>query len=144
MCACTPASWPDSEIASLVEVGAVRRSLRRRPEKRSKADLDALYEWWLTSRDETFKTLRSTHDALVREQADIKARGTIAHVMQEKDEAAMAFILNRGEYDQRRDQVAPETPDDAAAVPRAICRATGWASPNGCCGPSTRSRPASR
>ena len=32
------------------------------------------------------------------------------YVMQEKTEAAMAFVLNRGEYDQRKDQVTPDTP----------------------------------
>src|SRR5262249_29490036 len=38
------------------------------------------------------------------------SRGTIAHVMQEKSEEAMAYILFRGEYDKRRDPVKPETP----------------------------------
>ena len=37
-------------------------------------------------------------------KAAIKSRGTIAHVMQEKADAAMAYILFRGEYDKRRDQ----------------------------------------
>jgi cytochrome c553 len=100
---------PDSEIVALSNT-AIFAVVAAAPEKRTKEQLDALYEWWLTSRDETFKTAAKNHEALVREQADIKARGTIAHVMQEKDEAAVAFILNRGEYDQRRDQVAPKTP----------------------------------
>jgi hypothetical protein len=100
---------PDSEIAALSK-SALFAVVALAPEKRSKEDLNALYEWWLTSRDEAFKTASQQHEALVREQADIKARGTIAHVMQEKDEAAIAYILNRGEYDQRRDQVSPDTP----------------------------------
>lgn len=79
-------------------------------EKRSPADVDALYEWWLTSRDDGFQKRSKEFDALVREQSEIKARGTVAHVMQEKPDTAMAFVLNRGEYDQRRDKVEPGTP----------------------------------
>jgi hypothetical protein len=58
-----------------------------------------------------FKTRLS---GLEKEQAAVKSAGTIAHVMQEKQEAAMAYILFRGDYDKRRDQVTPETP---AALP---------------------------
>ena len=42
------------------------------------------------------------------------ARGTIAHVMQERTEPPMAYILFRGEYDKRRDPVQADTP---AALP---------------------------
>jgi hypothetical protein len=80
------------------------------PDKRTNEQLDSLYAWWLTNRDDTFKSISETHAALTREQNDIKGRGTIAHVMQEKDQAALAYVLYRGEYDQRRDQVAPNTP----------------------------------
>ena len=51
---------------------------------------------------------------LEREEKEIKARGTVAHVMQERTEPAMAFVLFRGDYDKRRDQVSPGTP---AALP---------------------------
>jgi hypothetical protein len=69
-----------------------------------------LYDWWLTTVDDSYKALSQTHDSLVRAQADVQARATIAHVMQERPEAPVAFVLNRGEYDQRLDQVAPATP----------------------------------
>ena len=107
----------DGEIASLAN-SALSAVVAAPPDKRSEADVDSLYDWWLTSRDETFKTLAQQHDALMREQADIKARGTIAHVMQEKPEAAMAFVLNRGEYDQRQRSGDARHAGDAAAVPR--------------------------
>jgi mono/diheme cytochrome c family protein len=47
---------------------------------------------------------------LDREEIAIKKRGTFAHVMHERAEPAMAFILDRGEYDKRRDPVKPGTP----------------------------------
>jgi hypothetical protein len=100
---------PDSEVVSLAK-SAVFAVLATPPDKRTNEQLDSLYAWWLTNRDDTFKSISETHAALTREQNDIKGRGTIAHVMQEKDQAALAYVLYRGEYDQRRDQVAPNTP----------------------------------
>src|SRR5213079_2121455 len=40
----------------------------------------------------------------------IRSRGTIAHVMSERAEPGMAYILNRGDYDKRKDKVTPATP----------------------------------
>ncbi len=99
----------DGEIASLAK-SALSAVIAAAPDKRTEADLNGLYDWWLATVDEAYKALSQTHESLVRAQADVQGRSTIAHVMQEKDEAAIAFILNRGEYDQRRDQVAPSTP----------------------------------
>ncbi len=100
----------DGEIASLAK-SALSAVVAAPADKRTEDDLNSLYDWWLTSLDDVYKTLSQTHDALVRAQADVQARATIAHVMQERPEAPIAFVLNRGEYDQRKDQVSPDTPD---------------------------------
>jgi hypothetical protein len=100
----------DSEIASLAML-PLSTVVATAPEKRTTAGLDTLYVWWLTSIDEAYKTLSQTHASLVREESDIKSRATTAHVMQERAAAAVAHVLHRGEYDQRRDQVTPDTPD---------------------------------
>ena len=99
----------DSEVASLAKL-SLSAVVAAPPEKRSEADLNSLYDWWLTSIDANYQSLSNKHEALVREQADIKARGTSGYVMQERPEAPTAFVLNRGEYDQRKDQVSPATP----------------------------------
>src|SRR5207302_6123414 len=39
------------------------------------------------------------------------------HVMQERDEAAVAYVLNRGEYAQRKDKVLPATPEALPPMP---------------------------
>jgi hypothetical protein len=98
------------EVTSLANA-ALSAVIAAAPEKRSAADVNLLYSWWLETLDEAYQKLKRSHDVLVRVQNEIKGRSTIAHVMQEKSEAPMAFVLNRGEYDQRRDQVAPDTPD---------------------------------
>ncbi len=47
----------------------------------------------------------------------IKERSTVAHVMHERSEPAMAHLLFRGEYDKRRDPVKADTPDVLPAMP---------------------------
>ena len=44
------------------------------------------------------------------EQKEIAGRGTVAHVMKERDDSAEAYLLFRGEYDKRRDKLSPATP----------------------------------
>ena len=100
---------PDGDVASLAR-SALAAVIAAKPEDRSPADIESLYEWWLTNSDDQYQNLAKKRDDLTREQADIQARSTTGYVMQEKPEAPIAFVLNRGEYDQRKDQVAPGTP----------------------------------
>ncbi len=78
--------------------------------ERQPSELDALYAWWLGNRDTHYPQLAEQQDAFQREEQEITSRGTVAHVMQERDEAAIAYVLNRGEYDQRGEEVRPGTP----------------------------------
>src|SRR5262249_58966774 len=72
------------------------------------------FGWWLGAKDAKYPAALAQVDALQREEAAIKARGTVAHVMVEKPEKPMAYVLFRGEYDKRRDPVEADTP---AALP---------------------------
>jgi hypothetical protein len=99
----------EREMASLAQL-SLSAIVAAPPDQRSEADLNALYDWWLSSVDGEFQAISQKHDALIREKADMQARSTTGYVMQEKPEAPIAFVLNRGEYDQRKDQVAPATP----------------------------------
>jgi hypothetical protein len=84
--------------------------LKLPPDDRPQA-ADGLLEWWFTSFDEQYKSILATLAALQSEEAAIRKRGTVAHVMNEKKEMAKAYILDRGEYDKRKDEVKPDTPD---------------------------------
>jgi mono/diheme cytochrome c family protein len=86
-------------------------------DKRTDAEKNELYQWWLGSFDEPFQTATKTLASLEQEQSAIRTRGGIAYVMQEKPENAMAFILQRGEYDKRQDEVHPMTPAALPAFP---------------------------
>ena len=83
----------------------------------SSAEKDELFTWWLPGQDEQFRSLTSKVAALENDERTIRLRGTIAHVAQERSEEAMAYILFRGEYDQRRDPVKPGTPAALPAMP---------------------------
>jgi cytochrome c553 len=76
--------------------------------------LDELAQWWLDHESQEYRDASAEAESLKQEDEQIRRRGTIAHVMHEKSEPAIAFVLNRGEYDQRLDQVSADVP---AALP---------------------------
>jgi cytochrome c553 len=108
---------PPAEVEALAKTSQFAAVLAKQPEERTDAEKNGLYSWWLGTRDETFQSLTADVAKLEAEQNAIQSRGTIAHVMHEKDEAAMAYILFRGEYDKRRDPVTPETPEALPPFP---------------------------
>ena len=60
--------------------------------------------------DPATRETRGVLAAVEKDQAEIKARGTIAHVMNEKPDPAAAFVLMRGDYDKPKDKVDASTP----------------------------------
>ncbi|MFO0892060.1 MAG: DUF1553 domain-containing protein [Isosphaeraceae bacterium] len=99
------------EVTELLGVSRTLALLGKPEKERSKAEVDAVLSWWLETRDPGSKELQARLAALQKEEQAIRSRGTVAHVMQERSEMPMAYILYRGEYDKRRDQVKPDTPD---------------------------------
>ncbi|MCY2996063.1 MAG: DUF1553 domain-containing protein [Planctomycetota bacterium] len=77
--------------------------------QRTEAEKNELFPIWLATTDKGSQQLTARLAALEKEQADIKARSTAAFVTQERNSPAQAYVLHRGEYDKRRDQVAPDT-----------------------------------
>ena len=73
-----------------------------------------LADWWLIHRDEPYKAILAKQAAIEAERDAIKARGTVASVMQERPIMPEAFVLARGDYDKRKEAVKPSTP---AALP---------------------------
>ncbi|MBM3993149.1 MAG: DUF1553 domain-containing protein [Planctomycetes bacterium] len=85
--------------------------------KRTAADRNDLFDWWLVSLDDAYRTVNSLIAAVQQEEVVMKSRGTIAHVMSERKDEPSAFILFRGEYDKRRDKVGAATPSVLPAMP---------------------------
>lgn len=106
-----------AEAESSVGAGRALELLALPAAQRPAPEVDALYDWWLKAIDAPTKELRGKLAALEQEEGAIKTKGTIAHVMQERGEEAMAYILFRGDYDKRRDQVKASTPDFLPSFP---------------------------
>jgi mono/diheme cytochrome c family protein len=102
-----------AEVSGLAQAVTLAEIVKLPPAERSKAG-GSLYEGWLGTQDDAFMSATATVAGLEAEVASIKARGTIAHVMHEKDGMPMAHVLDRGEYDKRKEEVAADTP---AALP---------------------------
>jgi hypothetical protein len=102
------------EITSLATVSRTAYLVGLPAEGRSGAESEELYGWWLDKVDPAYAELVGAKRNVEATEAAIKSRATIAHVMQEKTDPAMAHVLFRGEYDKRRDEVKPSTP---AALP---------------------------
>lgn len=101
-------------------VGATRAEfLAHKPAKeRTAAENDELYRWWLLVLDREYRGLSETITRLEDSEVAIRNRSPSTHVMQERTEPAMAFVLYRGEYDKRRDSVRPNTPAVLPAFPK--------------------------
>lgn len=108
---------PGDEVQQLMRAGRAAHLLARPSDKRSAGEKEELFDWWLPSQDMTFRELQQQLDGLQREESAIKSRGTIAHVMQERAQEPVAYVLHRGDYDKRRDQVKPATPRFLPAFP---------------------------
>jgi hypothetical protein len=96
--------------------------LQKAGKARTPAEVNELFEWWLTALDPKYQELSKKAADLQKEEAAIKARGTIAHVMQEKSSEPTAYILYRGDYDKRRDQVKADTPKSLPPMPKDLPR----------------------
>ena len=90
--------------------------------KRTPAEQNELFDWWLVGMDHTYLSLAERLSRLAQEEAAIKARGTVAHVSQEKPGEPTAYVLFRGDYDKRRDLVKARTPSALPPMPADLPR----------------------
>lgn len=111
-----------AEANILAQASRLGALLAKPAEQRTAEEQDQLYQWWLNNHDEEYRSLAALVQKLEREQADIKARGTVALVMQEKPDPPTAYVLFRGDYDKRREQVSADTPDFLPPFPADLPR----------------------
>jgi hypothetical protein len=90
--------------------------------KRTPKETVELYTWWLVSQDNEYQKLAGVYRKLQEEEVAIRGRGTIAHVAVEKSTPPEAYILFRGEYDERRDKVGAITPKSLPDFPSDLPR----------------------
>ena len=99
-----------TEVSQLANTAKAIAVLNKPADKRVAKETDELFSWWLTTTDADYQKMNTALQVLKQDETEIKTRGTIAHIMVEKTTPPEAYILNRGEYDQRREKVTPVTP----------------------------------
>jgi hypothetical protein len=111
-----------TEVGQLAGSGQVQAVLEKPTDKRDDKEVREVFEWWLTTTDKEMQTIRGQLDDLKREEETLRSRGTVAHVMQEKNTEPMANILFRGDYAKPRDAVKPATPAILPPMPDGLPR----------------------
>ncbi len=106
-----------AEVESLARAARFTAILAKAADQRTDAEKNEVYPWWLASFDPAYRERTTAVAKLAQEENEIKDRGTLAHVMNERNEEAVAYILTRGEYDKRGEQVKPITPASLPAYP---------------------------
>jgi hypothetical protein len=110
-----------AELDQLVRYGAAADAIGKA--NRTPAEAETAFGWWLGTFDKPTRDLETSIAKLQAEEAAIKTRGTIAHVMNERtDTQPGAFMLFRGDYDKRRDPVKADTPKSMPALPADLPR----------------------
>jgi len=110
------------EVERLAKMTRAAWLLGKSAEQRNDVEKNELFDFWLSTLDKPYAEATAKVAGLEQEKNAIQSKATVAHVMQEKGEAAMAFVLHRGDYDKRRDKVTPSTPAALPAMPADLPR----------------------
>jgi hypothetical protein len=105
------------EVANVAKGTRAAAIVRKPADKRTQQEQEELYSWWLVGMDQPYKDLNAELARLQQEEATIKSRGAVSLIMTERKEPGMAYILNRGEYDKRKDKVTPDVPKSLPPLP---------------------------
>lgn len=101
---------PEAEVQAIMRATRAVWLAAKPAKNRTVAEKNELFDWWLPQLDKVYAELAARRSKLSGEERALKARGTVAHVMHERDGKPGAFVLYRGEYDKRREAVEARTP----------------------------------
>ncbi len=107
----------ESEAGALAKGTRFAAIMSKPADQRKESELEELMDWWLATYDEPYRRIQHRLALLEQEQAAIRGRATVAHIMQDKPTPPEAYVLFRGEYDKRRERVEPDTPDMLPPMP---------------------------
>ena len=111
----------DGELLRLMADPAFAAVLALPADERTGGD-GPVFDWWIAAAYPPIAEAAAAVATLEAEHGAIRKRGTVAHVMHEKDGMAKAHVLVRGEYDKRAEEVEPDTPDVLPAFPANLPR----------------------
>ncbi len=113
----------EEEVKSLASMGSLRAILAAASDKRTPKQREALYDHYLATRDDKFKTISRGLTKLEAERDAIKTRSPQTHIQEEKmNSKAMTNILMRGAYDKKGEEVEANTPGFLPSLPEGAPR----------------------
>ena len=110
-----------AEVEGIAKAGVLQRLVELPAEERPAAAA-GLFDWWLGSRDKAFIAATARVAKLEGERAEMLRRGSIAHVMNEREGIPKAQVLDRGEYDRPKEEVTADTPEVLPPFPADLPR----------------------
>lgn len=103
----------DIELKKLLQTQAKWQEL-------TAADRELASSYYNQTVDENYQARSRAFSKTQRRRDFIYSRSTTTLVMQERDSTPRAWVLQRGEYDQRQDEVAPGVPEALPPLPQGV------------------------
>lgn len=100
----------EPEIKRLASMGQVADIISTPRDKWNKDQVNKAYEYYLNHVDAPSIELRAKKKPLDQEMAELKNRGSMSLVMEEKEGEPFAHILGRGQYTDKGEKVGAATP----------------------------------
>ena len=98
------------EIDRIAKSSLLEHIVSLPPDQRTEEQLATAFRYYLSSIDGPSRELRTKLDATNKELAEMKSRGSVSLVMEEKAETPFAHVLTRGVYSDKGEKVDPGTP----------------------------------
>ncbi|MGA0846516.1 MAG: DUF1553 domain-containing protein, partial [Luteolibacter sp.] len=98
------------EVAALAEAALMDHLAQQAAAKRIEKQNELLYKFYSDHIDPILRAAHEDLAVLKREQATLRARGSVSLVMVEKNEEPFAHVLKRGVYSDKGERVSPNTP----------------------------------
>lgn len=105
------------QVRDLASSGHMAAIVGKAEEKRTAREKTELYDWWVDTSDLVTQQMNARLQPMEEESQTIRMRGAETLVMQEASGPATAYVLYRGNYDQRRDKVFANTPQSLPPFP---------------------------
>ncbi|MDX1679572.1 MAG: DUF1553 domain-containing protein [Akkermansiaceae bacterium] len=105
------------EITRLASLGQIAGILNTPRDKWNKDQSEKVFDYYLNYVDFASAEILAKREPLDREMNEIKQRGSMSLVMEEKDSEPFAHILGRGQYTDKGEKVGAATPEFLPPMP---------------------------
>ena len=99
------------EVEAIAGGDGLSKLLAIAPDKRTGPQVQTLRQHYLTNVDKTYPALLSKRDLIQQQRKKLHDSAPTTLIFKETKEPRKAYLLHRGEYDQKRDEVGRDVPE---------------------------------